>query len=671
MLAPSFGMNGSPFQLSPDPDFYFDSHGHHRALAALRRGLSEASGFTVITGDIGAGKTTAVRAVLRELKPQYFVVAQIVSTQLDAEELLRAIAIGFGLPSAREGPLALAASLRRFLAQLRAQRQRAVLVVDEAQNLGSDAFDQLVGLAMRGAPAGRGMQICLVGQPELQAMLGSADLLAVREQICVSCHLGPLEREETGPYVAHRLRKVGWKGGRTFDDDAFDEIYRWTGGIARRINMLCSRAIISRAVGDETPINAAGVALVAREERDEMGDTGPEPPLLLRAPTSHASRPATAPRRPVLFIVASLADHVKAAALMATMAERVPTLTIKLVRVRDDDALAQSALMFDRLDPKHGPITLGGIEGAKEVREAELKSRFKDVVGKASPKAVVVFDDGEEVLACAAAARSMGLSVVRIGNGLPVESARPAGGSGRKATGELADWWYPTFEQASRALVHKGVPAASIHCVGSLVVDAVQLALRASRDPLRNGAFHRMVVPLASEDGRYALVLVEEPKHVADRHDVVALLAFLRRISRSVALVLLMRPAAEREFDRHRLPREIFGERMCHLPGQAYANQVELLRHAACVLTDSRDVREEASALRTPCLAIGIRARPAMPGAGRSAATEGRSQAPTWGVWPYGDDRDLLGPQGAPTGARIAEHLGARLKHPVAPPLIL
>ena len=212
MLASHFGMNGSPFQLSPDPDFYFDSHGHHRALAALRRGLSEASGFTVISGEIGAGKTTVVRAVLRELKPAFFVVAQVVSTQLDPEELLRAISIGFGLSSAREGPMALTAGLRRFLADLRAQRRRAVLVVDEAQNLRSDAFDQLVGLAMRGAPDGRGMQICLVGQPELQAMVGTADLLAVREQICVLCHLGPIEREETGPYVEHRLRKVGWNG---------------------------------------------------------------------------------------------------------------------------------------------------------------------------------------------------------------------------------------------------------------------------------------------------------------------------------------------------------------------------------------------------------------------------------------------------------------------------
>ncbi len=664
-------MNGLPFQLSPDPDFYFDSHGHHRALAALRRGLSEASGFTVMSGDIGAGKTTAVRAVLRELKPEYFVVAQIVSTQLDPEELLRAISIGFGLSSAREGPMALAAGLRSFLAHLRVQRQRAVLVIDEAQNLKTDALDQLVGLAMRGAPSGRGMQICLVGQPELQTMMGTAKLLAVREQICVSCQLGPLEREETRPYVEHRLRKVGWKGGPTFDAGAFDEIYRWTGGIPRRINMLCSRAIVARTAGDETLIDAASVAKVARDQRNEIGEGGSEPPLLSSAPTLHVPRVATATRRPVLFMVASLADHVKAAALMAAMAERVASLTIKLVRVHDDDALTLSGVLFDRLDLKQGLTILGCSEAAKEGDRAELERKFRSVVDKASPKAVVVFSGGEEVLGCAAIARSMGVSVVHVGNGLPVEPSRAPGPGGRESAGDLADWWYPTYEKASRALANKGVPVARIHCVGSLLVDAVQMALHALPDPMRNGAFHRMVIPLSSEDGRYALVLIEGPKHVADRQSVVALIAFLRRISRSVALVLLMRPDAEREFDRHRLHREIFGERICHLPGQAYANQVELLRNAACVLTDSPDVREEAIVLRTPCLAIGVRAGSATLGPGPTAAWRVEGQSRAWAAWPYGDDSDLPEHRDGTTGVRVAEHLGARLKYPIGPPPIL
>ena len=670
MLAPHFGMNGLPFQLSPDPDFYFDSHGHHRVMAALRRGLSEASGFTVLSGEIGAGKTTAVRAVQRELKPEFFVVAQVVSTQLDPEELLRAISIAFGLSSAREGPLALATGLRRFLAHLREQRRRAVLVVDEAQNLGSDAFDQLVGLAMRGAPGGRGMQVCLVGQPELQVMMGTSNLLAVREQICVSCHLGPLEREETRPYVEHRLRKVGWKGGLTFDADAFDEIYRWTGGIPRRINMLCSRSIAARTAGDETLIGAAAVANVAHEQRREIGETASEPPLLPHVPTLSPSRVATVPRRPLLFIMASLADHVKAAALMAAMAERVGSPAIRLVRVYDDDALTQCRILFDGLDPERGLLTFGCTEEATEARHAELARKFRQVVEKASPKAVVVFDDGSEVLGCATVARSMGVSVVHVGTGLPVEPLRATKAIVREPAEHRADLWYPIDERASQALEDEGVPKARILCAGNLLGDAVRIALRASRDRMGSGAFHRMVIPFPSEDGRFALVLIEEATHVTDRQSVVALIEFLRRISHSFALVLLMRSHAEGEFNKHRLHREIFGDRICHLPAQAYANQVELMRNAICVLTDSRDVREETIALRTPCLAIGIRGEAAM-APDRSAAIGGEAQAAAWAAWPHGADSDSHDRRDGLAGARIAEHLCACLKRSGARPSIL
>jgi UDP-N-acetylglucosamine 2-epimerase (non-hydrolysing) len=373
-----------------------------------------------------------------------------------------------------------------------------------------------------------------------------------------------------------------------------------------------------------------GVAKVAREQRNEIGETGPEPPPLPRAPAPHALRVATAPRRPVLFVVASLSGHVRAAALMAAMAERVGSPPIKLVRVHDDDALALSGVLFDGLELNHAPITLGCPELTKETRSPELERRFRDVVDKASPKAVVVFDGGNAGLGCVAIARSMGIPVVRVGTGLPVEASRAVEAAGRESAEDLADLWYPSDEQASQALANEGVPAARIHCAGNLFIEAVQTASSALQDPMRSGAFHRMVIPLSSEDWCYALVLIEEPRHVADRQSVVALIAFLRRISRSVALVLLMRSDAEHEFNKHRLHREIFGERICHLPAQAYANQVELLRNATCVLTDSRDVREEAIALDVPCLAIGIRAESALPAPGRTATTGREAHAAAW-----------------------------------------
>ena len=403
MFASHFGMDGSPFQLSPDPKFYFDSHGHHRARAALRRGLSQASGFTVISGEIGAGKTTVVQAVLDELKPAFFAVAQIVSTQLDAEELLRSISIGFGLPSVGGDTASLAANLRRFLADLRTQRRRAILVVDEAQNLRPDAFDHLVAFAMRGSPSGRGMQICLVGQPELQVMVESRDLLAVREQICVSCHLGPIERAETGPYIAHRLHTVGWEGRPGFAAGSFDEIYRWTDGIPRRINSLCGRLMMACFMANQMTIGPAMVADIAREQLAEIGDLATEPQLLDLGFSEEVSTPAKP--GPALFIVATRSDHVRAAAIMAAMAERVGWSSVKLVRVLDNDALALTGGLFDGLDWATGLISLGRPGNADGSEAADLHERFKLAVRRTSPSAVVAFGASDAVIACCAIAR--------------------------------------------------------------------------------------------------------------------------------------------------------------------------------------------------------------------------------------------------------------------------
>jgi UDP-N-acetylglucosamine 2-epimerase (non-hydrolysing) len=257
----------------------------------------------------------------------------------------------------------------------------------------------------------------------------------------------------------------------------------------------------------------------------------------------------------------------------------------------------------------------------------------------------------------------MGIPVVRVGAGMRVEPSWVAEAGGRESTEALADLWYPSDEQASRELANEGIPAARIHCAGNLINEAVQTALSALQDPMRSGAFHRMVIPFSSEDWSYALVLIEDPKHVADRQSVVALIAFLRRISRSVALVLQMRSDAEHEFNKHRLHREIFGERICHLPEQGYANQLELLRNATCVLTDSRDVREEAITVHIPCLAIGIRAESAVPPPDRTATIGVAAHALAWAIWPFSDGSDLPDRRDGLTSARIAEHLCAWLRH--------
>jgi hypothetical protein len=391
--------------------------------------------------------------------------------------------------------------------------------------------------------------------------------------------------------------------------------------------------MVARPVGDKTLIDAENRRRgCAREQRNDIGESRVRsrrscpraPALMLRG--SHG---AAAPRA---LHCGQPCRSCEGAPLMAAMAERVGSPAVKLVHIHDDDALTLSDICStDWIWTTIFRSLWVARRWRGKPRHAELERKFKDVVDTATPKAVVVFDGGSAAVGCATIARSMGIPVVRVGAGLRVDPSPVAEARGRKSTEALADLWYPSDEKASQALANEGVPAARIHCAGNLLIDAVQIAVRALQDPMGTGAFHRMVIPFSSEVGHYALVLIEDPEHIADRQSVVALIAFLRRISRSIALVLLMRSDAKREFDKHLLPREMFGERICHLPGQAYANQIELLRNAVCVLTDSRDCCEEATALSTPCLAIGVRAGPAGLAPGGTATIGAKARAAAWG----------------------------------------
>ena len=306
MYESHFGISGPPFQLSPDPSFYFDSQGHHDALSALRRGLAEPTGFVVVSGEIGAGKTTLVRMLLSELDPSKLVVGQVLTTQLDDAELMRAVAMAFGIPSEADTAEAIEAGLQAFLLALAKEGRRGLLIVDEAQNLERSSFHWLVRLEKGHSPTRIPLKVCLVGQPELREIVASGDLVELRQRIAAQCHLGPLVLNETGAYIRHRLEKVGWKGVPRFEPGAFEEIHRWTGGIPRRINLLCNRLMLSRFLSETTSIDATAVADTARDLRAEIGDTSPLPepvaplPVLdevvpLVAPVEAVAPPAEAP----------------------------------------------------------------------------------------------------------------------------------------------------------------------------------------------------------------------------------------------------------------------------------------------------------------------------------------------------------------------------------------
>jgi putative secretion ATPase (PEP-CTERM system associated) len=284
-----YGLTGKPFQLNPDPAFFFGSRGHKRAFAYLQYGVYQSEGFIVITGEVGAGKTTLVRSLFEQLDSHRLVAAQLVSTQLDAEDMLRSVAAAFGLPARAVDKATLLASLEAFLCQAAIDRKRALLVVDEAQNLTPRAIEELRMLSNFQLGDQALLQSFLIGQPELRNMMQGPQMQQLRQRIIASYHLGPIDKTETRAYIEHRLTHVGWKGDPRFEPAAFDLIHTVSAGIPRRINLLCNRLMLSGFLGEKHAFDTGDVQAIAREIREELG---PDTKL---APVPAPSRDAAVP----------------------------------------------------------------------------------------------------------------------------------------------------------------------------------------------------------------------------------------------------------------------------------------------------------------------------------------------------------------------------------------
>lgn len=286
-----YGLSGKPFQLNPDPAFFFGSRGHNRAFAYLQYGLYQGEGFIVITGEIGAGKTTIVRSLFEQLDRNTVVAAQIVSTQLDADDLLRAVGVAFGLPVSTVPKSVILASIEAFLCGIATERKRALLIVDEAQNLSSRAIEELRMLSNFQLGDQALLQSFLIGQPELRTMMQGTQMQQLRQRVIASYHLGPLDPAETRAYIEHRLTHVGWSDNPHFSDGCFAMIHELTGGIPRRINTLCNRLMLAGFLGEKKTLDTADVQAIADEIRGELGMDTPGAPV--EAPVAPAAAPAS------------------------------------------------------------------------------------------------------------------------------------------------------------------------------------------------------------------------------------------------------------------------------------------------------------------------------------------------------------------------------------------
>lgn len=239
-----YGFSAKPFQLRPDPHFFFGSKGHKRAMAYLEYGLSQGEGFIVVTGEVGAGKTTLVRNLFNKLTHEQIVAAHIVNTHLDPDDTLRMVASSFGLPHEGATKTDLLTRLEAFLHSVDRQGKRALLVIDEAQNLNPKTVEELRMLSNFQTDEKSLLQTFLLGQPEFRGTLHSPGMQQLRQRVIASYHLGPMDAQETRAYIEHRLHTVGWNGDPGFDDDAHAAIFGYTGGIPRKTNTLLDRVLL-------------------------------------------------------------------------------------------------------------------------------------------------------------------------------------------------------------------------------------------------------------------------------------------------------------------------------------------------------------------------------------------------------------------------------------------
>jgi general secretion pathway protein A len=265
-----YGFSAKPFQLRPDPHFFFGSKGHKRAMAYLEYGLSQGEGFIVVTGEVGAGKTTLVRNLFNQMSSEQFVAAHIVNTHLDPEDTLRMVVSAFGLPYEGASKTDLLTRLEQFLRAVDQQGKRALLVIDEAQNLTARVVEELRMLSNFQTDQKSLLQTFLLGQPEFRVTLHSPGMQQLRQRVIASYHLGPMDAQETRAYIEHRLHTVNWNGDPSLSDEAHAAIYAYSGGIPRKTNTLMDRVLLMGYLEEMHAFSEADIQEVIRDIDQEF-----------------------------------------------------------------------------------------------------------------------------------------------------------------------------------------------------------------------------------------------------------------------------------------------------------------------------------------------------------------------------------------------------------------
>ena len=645
-----FGLTGAPFLLNPDPSFFFDSRGHSSALSYLKFGLYQAEGFIVVTGDIGAGKTTLVRTLLSDIDNEKVVAAQLVSTQLEAGDLLRSAITAFGVPLKGQSKAELIATLEAYLTLLATQNKRAVLIVDEAQNLSRDAIEELRMLSNFQFGNQALLQSFLIGQPELRDMLLSRSLEQLRQRVIASYHLGPMDREETRSYIEHRLRKVGWDNRPHFDDDAFDEIYQWTSGIPRRINLLCNRILLATFLAEGNEITAADVARIALEIRAEIGEATLSPPPVMGSTPAHLASDVTAtsmqaglqpglpshlsmptltdsvqplPTQPqfrnelftptvhahtdqafLLLIASSRTCCIRAAALQKAFASRQDLPALKWLMIDAPGRFELTSDWCEHMGLRAPDVQMRVPAGTPVAQTADVMRQLDHVLGEYRPAAVIVQNGDDAAMAASLAAHRQGIPILHLEAGLrSFDRSRPQEINAMMCD-HMADLLLTSEWVAHDNLTREGIPADRVVFAGNLMMDTMRAMLPQASPPKYTLRQFSQSPELLKAGRGYGVVYLQSQGQSQQVQALADLTAILKSISRDMPLVWVASETTRALIQSNHLLSDAPASQIALLPIVPYFKMMGLIGTAACVLTDSSTVQEEATILGVPCLTL-------------------------------------------------------------------
>ncbi|MBL7004991.1 MAG: AAA family ATPase [Gammaproteobacteria bacterium] len=275
MYEEHFNFTRQPFQLSPYSDVFYASNGHQKAYSYLEFGIGKREGFIVITGDVGAGKTTLIEHLLANIEDENLITARLSASQFSSSEILTIVADSLGVGNIEDSKAHVSLAINQYLKECAEKGKHILIIVDEAQNIPLDSLEELRMITNYHHKGITPVQIFLLGQPEFRDTLNSHNLEQLRQRVVARYHLGPLNEDEVGEYINYRLDivRVDQLPQSIFNSEVFPAIYKFSGGIPRIINTICDRALISAYLEDQSHIDTSIIYDVLQELQNEKGPT--------------------------------------------------------------------------------------------------------------------------------------------------------------------------------------------------------------------------------------------------------------------------------------------------------------------------------------------------------------------------------------------------------------